>query len=289
MKIASVLFACAVLAAQSDIPPSLAKMADAERAFAKRAQEVSVRDAFIDFFADESVSFEPDPGPARERLRKQTQQPPAGFQLLWEPRLGDISASGDLGYLTGPSETIVPGRPTRDGNYFSIWKRQPNGDYRVILDVGGNTPEKTPYAPGFTRATATPAWKGKESKAASETSLLAADNAFSAAIAGNGAAAAYTAVMSPAVHFQRMGFQPLRTREAAAEWFTQHVKAWSSAPMKVETAESGDLGYTWGKYNVTPVDRAPYDGHYVRVWTRKGDGAWQLVAEVATPPPPAAR
>lgn len=284
MKLVTVLFVAAALAAGSDIPPSLHKMADAERAFAKRAQEVSVRDAFIEFFADESVSFEPDPGPARERLRKQTQQPPAGFQLLWEPRLGDIAASGDLGYLTGPSETIVPGRPTRYGNYFSVWKRQPNGEYRVILDVGGNTPDKTPYAEGFTRASATPAWKGKESKAASQASLLAADNAFSATIAEKGAPSAYSAVMAPAVHFQRMGYQPMRTREAAAEWLTSHVKEWATQPVKVETAASGDLGYTWGTFNVTPAERAAYSGHYVRVWTRKVDGTWQLVAEVATPP-----
>jgi ketosteroid isomerase-like protein len=81
----------------------------------------------------------------------------------------------------------------------------------------------------------------------------------------------------------------LRTREAAAEWLTSHVKAWSTEPMKTETATSGDLGYTWGKYNVTPTDRAGYIGYYVRVWTRKADGAWQLVAEVATPPPPPSR
>jgi ketosteroid isomerase-like protein len=283
MKSVSLLLIATTLTLQSDIPPALAKMADAERAFAKRAQEVSVREAFIEFFADESVAFEPDPAPAREGLRKQTQQPPAGFQLLWEPRLGDIAASGDLGYLTGPSETIVPGRPTRYGNYFSVWKRQPNGDYRVILDVGGNTPEKASYAPGFTRATAVPTWKGKESKATSEASLSAADKSLSAAIATKGAATAYAAVMSPQVHFQRMGYQPVPTREGAAEWFNAHVKAWSTEPMKAETAASGDLGYTWGKYHVTPAERAASTGYYVRVWTRKADGTWQLVAEVATP------
>ena len=289
MKIISVLFAATALASSSDIPPSLAKMADTERAFARRAQETTVRDSFIEFFADESISFEPDLGPARERLRKQTQAPPAGFQLRWEPRLGDIAASGDLGYLTGPSETIVPGRPVRHGNYFSVWKRQPDGEYRVILDVGGNTPEKAPYAPGFVRAAAVPTWKGNESKADSAASLLAADKEFSAAIASTGAAAAYASVMTPTVHFQRMGYLPMRTRNAAIEWLNSNVKAWSTDPMKAETAASGDLGYTWGKFDVTPAARESYSGYYVRVWTRRADGTWQLVAEVTTPPPPPAR
>ena len=273
-------------AAQSTIPPALEKMADTERAFAKRAQETTVRDAFIEFFSDESISFEPDPIPARESLRKQTRPQPAGFQLLWEPRLGDIAASGDLGYLTGPSETIIPGQPPRYGNYFSVWKRQANGEYRVILDVGGGTPEKPNYAPGFTRATPLPAWKGTEPKATSESSLLAADKAFASAIATKGASAAYAGVMHPDARLQRTGFVPAPNRQAAVEWLTAHVKDWSTEPMKAETATSGDLGYTWGKYSVTPTDRAAYTGYYVRVWTRKADGSWQLVYEVTTPPPP---
>jgi ketosteroid isomerase-like protein len=280
------LAATPLVQTQSGIPPALQQMADAERAFAKRAQEVTVREAFIEFFADESVAFEPDPTPAREGLRKQTRPQPAGFQLLWEPRFGDIAASGDLGYLTGPSETIVPGQPTRYGNYFSVWKRQADGQFRVILDVGGAAPQKPSYAPGFTRAPSSGAWKGTEPRAASEASLLAADQAFSAAVATKGPGIAYESVMHPEARFQRMGFQPMTTRSAAVEWLKTHVKAWSTEPMKVETAAAGDLGYTWGKYNVTPTDRAAHAGYYVRVWARKADGAWQLVAEVITPPPP---
>jgi ketosteroid isomerase-like protein len=272
-------------AAQMTIPPALQKMADTERAFAKRAQEVTVREAFIDFFADESIAFEPDPTPARESLRKQTRPQPAGFQLLWEPRLGDIAASGDLGYLTGPSETIVPGQPTRYGNYFSVWKRQANGEYRVILDVGGGTPEKTTYAPGFARASSTATWRGSEPKATSEASLLAADRALNDAIGSKGAGAAYVSVMHPDGRLQRSGFLPTTNRQASVDWLDAHVKVWATESMKIETAASGDLGYTWGKYNVTPTDRAAYAGYYLRMWTRKGDGSWQLVYEVTTPPP----
>jgi ketosteroid isomerase-like protein len=283
---AALVLSIAPLLAQGGVSPALRKMADTERAFAKRAQEVTVRDAFIEFFADESIGFEPDPTPARESLRKQTRPQPTGFQLLWEPRRGDIAASEDLGYLTGPSETIVPGQPPRYGNYFSVWKRQPDGEFRVILDVGGGTPEKVTYAPGFTRAAPVATWKGAERKASSEASLLEADKAFGAAVASKGAGAAYSSVMHPDAHVQRPGFQPMTSRSAVVSWFNSHVRAWSSEPMKAETGASGDLGYTWGKYDVTPTDRAAYSGYYVRVWTRKADGAWQLAAEVTTPPPP---
>lgn len=271
---------------QAAIPAALQEMAETERAFANRAREVTVREAFIEFFADESVAFEPDPTPARESLRKRTQPQTPGFQLLWEPRFGDIAASGDLGYLTGPTETIVPGQPVRYGNYFSVWKRQANGEFRVILDLGGGTPRRAAYAPGFTRAASTGTWKGVDATPIADASLLAADKAFSAAVAIQGPAPAYAAAMHADARFQRIGFEPITSRLGAVEWLQTHVKAWATEPMKVETAASGDLGYTWGKYDVTPTNGQSYAGYYVRVWTRKADGTWQVVAEVATPPPP---
>ena len=133
----------AVLPPMQSPPPALLKMADTERAFAKRAAETTVRQAFIDFFADESIGFEPDPVPARESLRKREAPPqPPGFQLLWEPRLGDVSSSGDLGYLTGPAEYVNAGKPSTYSCYFSVWQRQPDGEFRVILDVGVRRPRR---------------------------------------------------------------------------------------------------------------------------------------------------
>ena len=134
------------------IPPALAAMADAERAFSKRASDATPREAFIEFFADESVSFQPDPGPARERLRKQPPPPPGRPAFQWEPRTGDVAASGDLGWLTGPVKFPQPDGSIRHGCYFSVWKKQADGGFRVILDIGVQPPGEVAFAPGFARA-----------------------------------------------------------------------------------------------------------------------------------------
>ena len=278
------LITTAAIAVQLDssLPPAMVKMADTERAFAQRARETTVRQAFIDFFADESVGFGPDPEPAREALKKnQTPQVP-GFELHWEPRLGDIAASGDLGYLTGPAEYINPGKPNTYTCYFSVWKKQPDGEFRVILDVGIPTPEKTPFAPGLQRSSARASWTGKEPRERAEASLLAADKAFAAAIAAKGASAAYGTVMHEAGRLNRPGIQPM-TRSAAVEWLAREVKQLSSESMKAETATSGDLGYTWGRYTASGAAETR-GSYYVRVWTRKADGSWQLVSDITTPP-----
>jgi len=263
--------------------PALLKMADTERAFARRAKETTVRQAFIDFFADESIAFEPDPVAARESMRKREAPPqPPGFELLWEPRLGDAASSGDLGYLTGPAEYVNPGKPTTYSCYFSVWKRQADGEFRVILDVGVPTPEKTAFAPGFVRSAAVASWKGHESKEQSQASLLAFDKAFGSMIAAKGASQSFAAVMHEAGRLNRRGLQPM-TRTEGVAWLAREVSEMTSEPLKAETSDAGDLGYTWGRYSAKSP-KTSVTSYYVRVWTRKADGSWQLVSDVTTPP-----
>lgn len=284
--VAAILFAAGQTGTAAR-PPAFLEMADTERAFARRARETTVRQAFIDFFADESVGFGPDPEPAREALRKRDTPQPPGFELHWEPRLGDIAASGDLGYLTGPAEYINPGKPNTYSCYFSVWKRQPDGQFRVILDVGISTPEKTPFPPGLTRSAARAAWAGPPSRVHAEASLLEADRAFAADVAARGASAAFASAMHEAGRLNRPGLQPM-TRDAATAWLAREVSAMTSTPMKAETAASGDLGYTWGSYSATTPNGSG-GSYYIRVWTRRADGSWQLVSDIITPPRPAVR
>ncbi|PYQ68968.1 MAG: hypothetical protein DMG01_29935 [Acidobacteria bacterium] len=39
--------------------------------------------------------------------------------------------------------------------YFSIWRKQANGSYKVFIDQGIGTPNAPSFAPDFTRADAT--------------------------------------------------------------------------------------------------------------------------------------
>jgi len=48
-----------------------------------------------------------------------------------------------------------------------------------------------------------------------------------------------------------------------------------------EAAKAGDLGYTYGKYEIAGA--APQTGAYVRVWTRDSTGRWLLEADVVAP------
>ena len=64
-------------------------------------------------------------------------------RLTWMPVGADISASGDLGYTYGTWEfhsKDKDGKPAVDyGNYTSIWKRQKDGSWKVVLDMGNSS------------------------------------------------------------------------------------------------------------------------------------------------------
>jgi len=66
-------------------------------------------------------------------------------RLTWTPVGADISASGDLGYTYGTyefSSKDASGKPTvSHGKYTSIWKRQKDGSWKVVLDMGNASPE----------------------------------------------------------------------------------------------------------------------------------------------------
>ncbi len=64
--------------------------------------------------------------------------------LTWTPVGADISASGDLGYTYGTYEfrsRDKDGKPVVDhGKYTSIWKKQKDGSWKVVLDMGNASP-----------------------------------------------------------------------------------------------------------------------------------------------------
>jgi ketosteroid isomerase-like protein len=62
--------------------------------------------------------------------------------LTWAPVGADISASGDLGYTYGTYEFTSRDKDGRAvvsrGKYTSIWKKQKDGSWKVVLDMGNS-------------------------------------------------------------------------------------------------------------------------------------------------------
>ena len=278
--------------APNPIPESLTQMIEAERAFAARALVIGWKDAFLEFFAPNAVGFaEGKPGPARDQIAKNP-DPPKDLQLIWEPRYGDVSASGEIGYLTGPVRNI---RASRDGgkprhsNYASIWKRQRDGSFKVVMDVGINTPGAVPFPAGFTRAPHDNRFTGDYDD--STPPLGTADELLNSVLKTS-AVRAYRSRLADGVRFHRQNQMPVVGQAAATKWLASQRAVSSADSQFSEVARSGDIGYTWGTFTIAPTRTVTAEGRgraqtvnvevgfYVRVWVRERNGQWKVALDV---------
>lgn len=260
------------------------QMVETERAFAARALVVGWKDAFLEYFADDAIGFdEQQVGLAKDQIRR-TPDPPADLRLLWEPRYGDIASSGELGYLTGPVQNILPsrnnGRP-RHSTYASIWKRQRDGSFKVVLDVGVDTPGPVPFPPGFTRAAVPNRFTGDYDE--TTPPLGAADGVLNSGLRTS-QARAYRGHLANGARLHRPDIMPLVGERAITRWLASQPSFAASDTRYTESSRSGDLGYTWGTYQVARRGATPpQEGFYVRVWIRERSGQWKVAVDVLQP------
>ena len=114
-----------------------------EAAFAQDAAQHG-HDAFLTYFADDGVELDDGGGiVTKEEMRKQPAWP-EGTSLAWTPVKADMASSGDLGYTYGNyvfKHKDKNGKLVTDyGKYTSIWKKQKDGSWKVVVDMGNSSP-----------------------------------------------------------------------------------------------------------------------------------------------------
>lgn len=77
------------------------------------------------------------PFTGKDTMRKRfSVRPDTSYTLTWKPLYADIAASGDLGYTYGRWLLVTNKNDSSEGTYTTIWKQQPNGDWKFVLDTG---------------------------------------------------------------------------------------------------------------------------------------------------------
>src|ERR1035437_10008681 len=129
------------MAQEPDSSSALFSMREAERNFARESVMLGRNAAFVQNFADESVIFTDKWVTNGKQFSKDRKASPV--VLKWEPEFMDISDSRDFGISTGPWEAqeYRPNTPPLFTGYFlTVWKKQSDGAWKVILDGGSTTP-----------------------------------------------------------------------------------------------------------------------------------------------------
>jgi ketosteroid isomerase-like protein len=127
------------------ITPGKALLFELESRFAK---DVALRGgaAFADWFADDGVALGNGAAPVvgKVAIARSTTWSAKDYQLSWTPTDAAMGPSGDMGYTWGHFEgrsKDANGNPvTTSGRYITIWRKQPDGGWKVVLDAGANEP-----------------------------------------------------------------------------------------------------------------------------------------------------
>ena len=256
---------------------ALQRMVAWERAFAAATEQIGVRDGFLTFFADDSIQIQRGPKvmlvAAREALAAQPlPKLPLASTLLWEPYTGHVSSDGTLGWLTGGFVALDKAQkiPVRQGAYFSVWKRQSNGTWRVWLDEGIGLPQIWQGASPF-RVAPDPdeGSVGTANESIADVERTVATDA-----------SAWRARLASGVRLHRQNVMPLVGREAVVAWAEKESRP-GYVLLRTEEAASGDLAIAIGALDGATAAKA--QGSWVRVWKRDLGGRWRIVFQTETP------
>lgn len=269
-----ILFVSGDLVAQPNA--NLKAMVDAEKAFIDMARTQNRRDAFLYFLGDSAVTQGPN-GPVKGKTRLQ-QQPVTDDWLDWEVGYSDIAASGDFGFNTGPwryHRTKNDTSPLAFGEFNSVWKRQADGTWKNVLDIGiSHGPPKE--AISWSSSTQ-PLHKSE----ASTADMLQLEKEFQANASIN-LRGAYRRFLSAEARMMVSGQLPFVGGDQQEAYLAAWPPASGFRPLAGEIAQSNDLGYVYGTAAITLTGNGATESKtatFVRIWKREADG-WKIVLDV---------
>lgn len=278
-----------VVAQEKGLSPAFSSMVVTERAFAKMAGIHGVRNSFITFFADDGINFTPNPVKTRESLM--STPPPATLPpivLNWTPIYGDIAASEDLGYNTGPflvEDKSPEKRPARHGMFFSVWRRQPDKSWKVVLDMGASTPAA--FAPLDAPFLAAPVSKVRPrdvARADGREEILRIDRDFLLSALNKPFTEPMKDSLQETARLYITGKMPLIGRKAIVAGGIDEMRLVTGEPLDGAMSRSGDFGYVYGSYEIKGANGSE-KGYYSRVWRLDKSGKWHIGMFVMNPLP----
>jgi ketosteroid isomerase-like protein len=102
-------------------------------------------DAFLTYFADDGVEVVDGGGFDTKDVMRTRAPWLEGTTLTWTPVKAEMAKSGDLGYTYGNYIFTAKNKEGKlianYGKYTSIWKKQKDGQWKVMVDMGNASPD----------------------------------------------------------------------------------------------------------------------------------------------------
>lgn len=282
---------------ENDRGEALSSLIDAERAFSRTSGTKGIREAFLTWLAPDATVFRPGPVEGRPVYEKMSPDNPA--ILTWEPEIAEVAASGELGYTSGPYE-VRPNRgaePTGFGHYVSIWKKQADGTWKVLFDIGVQHDRPGPLpAPGSVATPATAAGGellSPEALRHEEHGFGQRAGALDAQAAMKGLRKALSDVCTDDIRVYRPGRYPSVGKRSLKNIIPANAGRIAERPDQHQestyhcgVAWSGDLAYSYGTSQLWKNQTIVETTAYLRIWRKDTSGIWKLCLDIELPVPP---
>lgn len=259
----------------------------ADAAFAARSVEVGQQAAFLEVLADESVLFRPEAVAGRAWLA--THESATG-RLEWTPTAAAVNCSGQLAVTTGRWRYVnaAGGEPV-SGHYLSLWRRDAEGRWRVLLDHGIDHAAEAEPPEALAGLLAT-LWAGEASGTCGErlgrSSLEHAEAAFNGSIRRRGLPAALSRAAATGALVYRDDSPPARRAGDGPALDARFGKGSVARHVGVIVQPGSDLAVSHGVLSTGGTEGAMpvHEAVYVRVWTLQGK-RWRVAIDLQTPLP----
>lgn len=146
LPILPVLFFILISCQSIDIEGEKEKLLQTDKEFAKFSVDNGAGAAFNQYLTEDALELPAGRNPieGRENIVKLMNEGQDTYTLDWSPQFAEVSKSGELGYTWGfytLTYNDENGKEQRNyGKYLNIWKKQLNGDWKVAVDMGNQSP-----------------------------------------------------------------------------------------------------------------------------------------------------
>ena len=271
-----------IFAQKTAIPTksNLQKLVETEISFAKTAFERGTKTAFLEFLDDDGIIFNPTEANGKLVWKARPESPAL---LAWNPVWADISADGSLGYTTGGWEFRPKGKtdqPTAFGEYVTIWKKQSDGSFKAILDIGITHP---------TNNLSNAAWKSpSDADSGSKVKTGVSSNILTDIFSNKSMANGYFSYLAEDAIILRDGNFPFVGKKTAfmgLEKLESDFPNSSYLTFNGNTSKVyGNMMYIWGVYQLKHKDESVSRWNFMQIWKHR-NGKWQIVLDIFNPIP----
>ncbi|WP_113654307.1 nuclear transport factor 2 family protein [Pedobacter namyangjuensis] len=250
----------------------------AEKAFATSAVKDGTKEAFAKFAAPDALAFRPNPVNARKYYESQ----PDMKNIDWSADFARVSRSGDLGFTSGTF--VVDDTNKAYGHYLTVWRKNKNGNWEFILDLGADTNKplkklatsfvepKDHYAPKLATE--------KDLKVSREI-INTTEKTLNTTLKSYGPSA-FAGFLNKDARLLFPGTEAIVGKENITAFNNRMIDKINLKTTAFDKALGADFAYTYGLATIDYKTDLRETFHYIFVWERQADGNWNIMSQIFT-------